>query len=70
MPQSVKKAKVRIKNLGPTAGKEISAADAKSIRGGDFSCPSRECDVLKTKIIVAAKKDPKVHKVVIISTGS
>lgn len=63
---ATKKAKVQIKNLGTGAGKEIGAADAKAIRGGEYRCPSRECKTLVVKIVTAARA--KKHTVIIDST--
>jgi len=61
-----KKARVQIKNLGSAAGKEISAADAKAIRGGEYRCPSKECKTLVVKIVTGARA--KKHTVIIDST--
>jgi hypothetical protein len=60
-----KKAKVLIKNLGSAAGKEISAADAKSIRGGEYKCPSKQCRTLIVKLMTSG--GAKTHTVIIDS---
>ena len=64
-----KKTKVLIKNLGSAGGREIGAADAKSIRGGStYECPSKQCRTLVVKIVSTASA-AKVHKVVIYAEG-
>ena len=63
-PRTVKKPKVLIKNLG--AGKEIGAADMKSIRGGEYRCPSKTCRTLVVKIIAGARATK--HTIIIDKT--
>jgi hypothetical protein len=63
-----KRAKVLIKNLGSAAGKEIGAADAKSIRGGQYVCPSGQCRKLVVITITTSAGAAKLHKVIIDKT--
>ena len=59
-----KRIKAVIRDLGPEAGKSMSAEDMKKIAGGKtISCPGT-CDSLKV-IIVQAKKKPTTLTVVI-----
>ena len=63
-----KRAKVLIKNLGGAAGKEIGPAEAKSIRGGKYSCPSGMCKKLVVITITSTAEAAKLHKVIIDQT--